>query len=88
MAGVTSSHLHPIHHTPHLADIERRPAIFRSWERTRQRRAHWLIECIAEMVTLPRLPRYSPVLTAHSLPFSATAMQAWAPLPHITSVTS
>ena len=52
MAGVTSSHIHPTHHTPHLADIERRPAIFRSWERARQRRAHWLVECIAEMVTL------------------------------------
>jgi hypothetical protein len=52
MAGVTSSQLHPIHHTPHLADIESRPAIFRSWERTRQRQAHWLVECIAEMVTL------------------------------------
>ncbi|KAN0120665.1 aquaporin-like protein [Russula decolorans] len=49
MAEVTSSHLHPIHHTPHLADIEPRPAIFRSWERARQRRAHWLVECIAEM---------------------------------------
>jgi hypothetical protein len=76
MAGVTSSHLHPVHHTPHLADIEPRPAIFRSWERARQRRAHWLVECIAEMVTPPRLPQCSPVLTVHSLVFSAIAMQA------------
>jgi hypothetical protein len=73
MAGVTSTHLHPIHHTPHLADIELRPAIFRSWERAR---AHWLVECIAEMVTLPRLPQCPPVLTVHSLVFSAIAMQA------------
>jgi hypothetical protein len=58
MAGVTSSHLHPVHRTPHLADIEPRPAIFRTWERARQRRAHWLVECIAEMVTPPRLPQY------------------------------
>ncbi|KAF8501655.1 aquaporin-like protein [Russula emetica] len=49
MAGVTSSHLHPIHHPLHLVDIEPRPAIFRSWERARERRAHWLVECIAEM---------------------------------------
>lgn len=79
MAGVTSSQLHPVHHTvhtPHLADVEPRPAIFRSWERARERQAHWLVECIAEMVTLPRRPQYSPVLTVHSLVFSAIAMQA------------
>jgi hypothetical protein len=85
MAGVTSSHLHPI---PHLVDIEPRPAIFRSWERARKRRAHWLVECIAEMVTLPRLPQYSPVLTVYSLLFSAIVMQAKAPLLHLLSVTS
>jgi hypothetical protein len=88
MAEVTSSRLHPVPHTLHLAEIEPRPAIFRSWERARQRRAQWLIECIAEMVTLPRLPRCSSVLTVHSLVFSAIAMQAWAPLLHILSVTS
>jgi len=52
MAEVTSSHLHPIHHkagNPHLSEIEPRPAIFRSWESARQRRAQWLVECIAEM---------------------------------------
>ncbi|KAI0300944.1 aquaporin-like protein [Russula brevipes] len=44
---------HSIPHKHHLADIEPRPAIFRSWEKTRQRRVHWLVECIAEMVNLP-----------------------------------
>ncbi|KAI9461641.1 aquaporin-like protein [Lactarius psammicola] len=33
----------------HLADVEPRPAVFRSWERVRQRRAQWLVECVAEM---------------------------------------
>ncbi len=50
MSEVTTSHLHPVHHNVRLADIETRPAVFRSWERTRQRQAHWLVECIAEMV--------------------------------------
>ena len=58
MAEVTSSHLHPIHRSPHLSEIEPRPAIFRSWERARQRRAQWLVECIAEMVSLPRHPQH------------------------------
>jgi len=50
MAETSTSHLHPSsHHRQQLADIEPRPAIFRSWERVRQRRAHWLVECIAEM---------------------------------------
>lgn len=51
MTGVSESHLNPsIHHNQQqLAEIEPRPAIFRSWERVRQRRAHWLVECIAEM---------------------------------------
>jgi hypothetical protein len=35
----------------HLADVEPRPAIFRSWERARHRRAQWLVECVAEMVS-------------------------------------
>ena len=76
MAVVTSSQLHQIHHTPHLADIEPRPAIFRSWERVRQQRARWLVECLAEMVTLPCIPQHSPVLTVHSLVFFSIAMQA------------
>ncbi len=75
MTGVTSSHLHQVHHNPHLADIEPRPAIFRSWERARQRRVHWLVECMAEMVTLPRLLQYSPVLTVNSLVSFSIAMQ-------------
>ena len=37
----------------HLADIEHRPAIFRSWERARNRQAQWLVECVAEMVSPP-----------------------------------
>lgn len=75
MTEVTSSHLHPIHHTPQLADVEPRPAVFRSWERARQRRVLWLVECIAEMVTPSRLPQYLPVLTVDSLVFSAIVMQ-------------
>jgi hypothetical protein len=51
MAGASSSHVYPIQHNQILADIQPRPAIFRSWERARQRRVHWLAECIAEMVT-------------------------------------
>ncbi|KAI9439990.1 aquaporin-like protein [Lactarius indigo] len=38
------------HRVVHLADVEPRPAIFRSWERTRHRRAQWLVECVAEML--------------------------------------
>jgi hypothetical protein len=55
MAAVSESHLNTsIHHNQQqLAEIEPRPAIFRAWERVRQRRAHWLVECIAEMVSLP-----------------------------------
>ncbi|KAF8486094.1 aquaporin-like protein [Russula ochroleuca] len=49
MAGASSSHVYPIQHNQILADIQPRPAIFRSWERARQRRVHWLAECIAEM---------------------------------------
>jgi len=49
MDGVPSSHVHPVHYNQRLADIQPRPAIFRSWERVRQRRAHWLVECTAEM---------------------------------------
>lgn len=53
MAGASTTHLHHSdHHHQQLADIEPRPPIFRSWERARQRRAHWLVECIAEMVSL------------------------------------
>ncbi|KAH9960826.1 aquaporin-like protein [Russula dissimulans] len=50
MAGAPASHLHlsTTSRVQHLADIEHRPAIFRSWERVRQRRVHWLVECIAE----------------------------------------
>jgi hypothetical protein len=51
MTGVPSTHVHQIQQNYQLADIEPRPAIFRSWERTRQRQVHWLVECIAEMVT-------------------------------------
>lgn len=49
MAGITktqSRHDSGVH----LADVEHRPAIFRSWERTRHRRAQWLVECVAEML--------------------------------------
>jgi len=52
MAMTEASSSRPNHSNPHnhhLADIEPRPAIFRSWEKTRQRRVHWLVECIAEM---------------------------------------
>ncbi|KAH9994843.1 aquaporin-like protein [Russula vinacea] len=51
MTGVPSTHVHQIQQNYQLRDIEPRPAIFRSWERTRQRQVHWLVECIAEMVT-------------------------------------
>ena len=61
MAGVSASHPHPNHHHQHLADIELRPPIFRSWERVRQRRVHWLVECIAEMVSLLHRPRFVPI---------------------------
>ncbi|KAI9512105.1 aquaporin-like protein [Russula earlei] len=49
MTGHSASHIHDSnerHH--HLADIELRPAIFRSWERVRNRRVHWLVQCVAE----------------------------------------
>jgi len=51
MTGESASHLHvsTTNRAQHLAEIEYRPAIFRSWERVRQRRAQWLVECIAEM---------------------------------------
>ncbi|KAF8486092.1 aquaporin-like protein [Russula ochroleuca] len=49
MAGASPSHVHPIQHNHILADIQPRPAIFRSWERARRQRVHWLVECIAEM---------------------------------------
>jgi len=52
MAMTEASSSRPNHSNPHnhhLADIEPRPAIFRSWEKTRHRRVHWLVECIAEM---------------------------------------
>jgi hypothetical protein len=76
MTGAPSPHVHPIHHKERLADIEPRPAIFRSWERARQRRAHWLAECTAEMVTLlRRLPQHSHVLTVDSSEFFAIVMQ-------------
>lgn len=32
----------------HLADIVERPSVLVSWERTRHRQAHWLMECVAE----------------------------------------
>ena len=54
MAGDPASHdphLSTTTRAQHLAEIEYRPAIFRSWERVRQRRVHWLVECIAEMVS-------------------------------------
>jgi len=38
-----------LHQNVHLVDFEQRPAIFRSWERVRHRRARWFIECLAEM---------------------------------------
>ncbi|KAI0065761.1 aquaporin-like protein [Artomyces pyxidatus] len=37
------------HQTFHLADIQTRPRLLRSWERVRHRQAHWAIECLAEM---------------------------------------
>ena len=74
MTGVPSTHVHQIQHIHQLADIEPRPAIFRSWERTRQRRVHWLVECIAEMVITSSSAVISS-LTLDSSAFSAIAMQ-------------
>lgn len=56
MEGVPSS-LHPLgqgHRHHFLADVEQRPAIFHAWERLRDQRAQWVVECTAEMVNLPR----------------------------------
>lgn len=59
----------------HLRDVEPRPAIFRSWERARHRRAQWLVECVAEMVSPPRSVDRAFVLTTRSSVFFATVMQ-------------
>jgi hypothetical protein len=59
----------------HLVDFEQRPAIFRSWERVRYRRARWLVECLAEMVNGPYICYYLSVLNIHSSAFSAIVMQ-------------
>ena len=59
----------------HLRDVEPRPAIFRSWERARHRRAQWLVECVAEMVSPPRSVNRAFVLTTCSSVFFATVMQ-------------
>jgi hypothetical protein len=59
----------------HLRDVEPRPAIFRSWERARHRRAQWLVECVAEMVSPPRSVDSPFVLTTRSSVFFATVMQ-------------
>ncbi|KAI0250210.1 aquaporin-like protein [Lactifluus subvellereus] len=48
MTGINTSQLRHDHNV-HLVDVEPRPAIFRSWERVRYRRAHWFVECLAEM---------------------------------------
>jgi hypothetical protein len=63
-----------LHQNVHLVDFERRPAIFRSWERVRYRRARWLIECLAEMVSVP-YAHYHSLDHHHSSAFSSTAMQ-------------
>jgi hypothetical protein len=50
MTSTSTSQL-PHNRNVHLVDFESRPAIFRSWERVRYRRARWLFECLAEMVS-------------------------------------
>ncbi|EJD06583.1 aquaporin-like protein [Fomitiporia mediterranea MF3/22] len=34
----------------HIADVVPRPAALKAWERQRHRRAHWLVECMAEFM--------------------------------------
>ena len=89
MTAASTSHLHHSgHHHQQLAEIEPRPAIFRSWERVRQRRAQWLVECIAEMVSLLEslsslLGLIRSVPNAYSSEFSAIVTQVSAPQPLI-----
>jgi hypothetical protein len=76
MAEVPTSHPHPNHYKQHLSEIEPRPAIFRSWERVRRQRVHWLVECIAETVSPSLvLVQFLSVLIAYSSVFFAIVMQ-------------
>ncbi|KAI0264432.1 aquaporin-like protein [Gloeopeniophorella convolvens] len=48
MTGIPTSQL-PHYPNTHLADVDVRPTVLRSWERVRHRQAHWFVECVAEM---------------------------------------
>ena len=57
----------------HLADIKPRSNARVAWERVRHRQAHWVVECLAEMVSplRHRCPRAHPT---ERLAFLATAI--------------
>lgn len=50
--AVAGIHMLPRREQVHLADIKPRFNSYVAWERVRHRQAHWLVECLAEFVSV------------------------------------